>query len=115
VYRAVLVVRVVFYESLFERHREELIVEINATKKVKVQAKTLRLNAKCSDCCSAKLLDQFGVALKDHRGYVPGFMPGDHYGDYIMLDIDIDTGQITNWKQPTAAQIEEFLKEGDDD
>jgi hypothetical protein len=26
-------------------------------------------------------------------------MPGDHYGDYLMLDIDPYTGKIVNWKK----------------
>lgn len=29
--------------------------------------------------------------------YVPGFMPGDHYGDYIILNIGAG-GEIANWK-----------------
>jgi hypothetical protein len=40
---------------------------------------------------------------------VPDFMPGEHYGDYVMLDVDIDTGKITNWKTPTDAQLKSFM------
>lgn len=36
-------------------------------------------------------------------------MPGEHYGDYLILEIDLDTGQIKNWKAPTAKQIEEWI------
>lgn len=90
-------------------------MKINQTKQVPVEAKTLQIHAKCSDCCCATLLDQDGEVLKDHDGYVPDFMPGDHYGDYIILDIDIDTGQILNWKSPSPQQIEKFVNgEGDD-
>jgi len=86
-------------------------MEIGVTKKVAVNAKTLSLNLKVCDCFYASLLDQDGAELKDYEGYVPGFMPGQHYGDYVYLDIDIDTGQIKNWKAPTAEQIEEFISE----
>ena len=28
--------------------------------------------------------------------YVPGFFPGEHYGDYLIFEFD--AGRITNWK-----------------
>lgn len=79
-------------------------------KEVQVQAKTLSIYCKVSDQFTARLLDQNGEEIFDQEdGYVPGFMPGEHYGDYVILEIDIDTGQITNWKKPTAEQIEEWI------
>jgi len=85
-------------------------VEIDTTEIVKVNAKTLSIHMKVSDRFSAKLLSATGTVLKDQDdGYVPSFMPGEHYGDYVILDIDIDTGQITNWKTPTKEQIENFI------
>jgi hypothetical protein len=33
-----------------------------------------------------------------YDGYVPSFFPGEHFGDYVMLDIDPYTGKILNWK-----------------
>ena len=27
-------------------------------------------------------------------------MPGKHYGDYVMLHIDIKSGNIVNWQPP---------------
>ena len=86
-------------------------MEINKLKKVKVNAKTLKLHLKVSDRFDATLIDQDGQVLKEHEGYVPGFMPGEHYGDYVILDIDIDSGQITNWMQPTAQEIENFIND----
>lgn len=83
---------------------------ISITEKVEVQAKTLSINAKCSDLCVAALLDKDGVEIFEHDGYVPDFMPGEHYGDYVMLDIDLETGQIKNWKAPTAEQLEEWIE-----
>lgn len=89
-------------------------MEISIQNKVKVNAKILKIYAKCSDCCAASLEDDKGNELKDHDGYVPNFMPGQHYGDYIILDIDIETGQILNWTPPTPAELESFI-EGDQD
>lgn len=83
-------------------------------KEVQVQAKTIQIHAKCSDCCCATLLDQDGNEILDHDGYVPSFMPGEHYGDYIILDIDLDTGKILNWVPPTAEQIEEWMESHED-
>ena len=36
-------------------------------------------------------------------------LPGQHYGDYLDLEIDMDTGIIKNWKVPTADQVEEWI------
>ncbi len=85
-------------------------MKINATKVVQVEAKTLKIHMKCRDTFDAQLVDQDGGVLKDYEGYVPGFMPGKHYGDYLMLDIDLDSGKILNWETPEAEEIEEFVK-----
>lgn len=84
-------------------------MEINQLKQVKVNAKTLRIRMKVRDQFDAELKDADGEVLKEYEGYVPDFMPEQHYGDYLILDIDIDTGQITNWVKPSAEQIEEFI------
>lgn len=85
-------------------------MEIEATETVKVNAKTLKLHLKVCDRFTATLESESGRTLKDHDdGYVPSFMPGEHYGDYVILDIDIDTGQITNWKVPSAVEIQEWI------
>ncbi len=85
-------------------------MEISQTKTVPVQAKTLRIHCKVSDRFSAGVMDENGNELGGQDdGYVPDFMPGDHYGDYIILEIDLDTGQVTNWKSPTAEEIEAFI------
>jgi len=34
-------------------------------------------------------------------------MPEEHYGDYVELQIDLETGQIMNWKKPSRKVIEE--------
>jgi len=50
-----------------------------------------------------------GVEVAEYDGYVPDFMPGKHYGDYIILEIDAATGKILNWKPPTDEEIEEVF------
>ncbi len=84
-------------------------MEIEATEIVKVNAKTLKLYLKVCDRFTGTLESETGTELKDFDDYVPGFMPGEHYGDYVILDIDIDTGQITNWKQPTAEELQNWI------
>lgn len=52
---------------------------------------------KCSDMYSHALHRKDGKIV-EYSGYVPSFFPGEHYGDYVMLDIDPYTGKILNWK-----------------
>ena len=86
-------------------------MKIDTTEIVKVNAKTLSLHLKVTDRFSAALnCDDNTEIHVQHEGYVPDFMPGKHYGDYVILDIDIDSGQITNWKTPSAEQIQEWIK-----
>jgi hypothetical protein len=89
-------------------------MKIGTKKIVEVEAKTLKLHLKVCDSFYASMVDQHGDVLKDYEGYVPDFMPGDHYGDYVYLDIDLDTGKIINWEPPTRAEIEAFVNEGKD-
>lgn len=85
-------------------------MKINQLKKVQVEAMTLSIHTKVSDRFTAQILDQDGAVIADQDdGYVPDFMPGDHYGDYIILEIDLDTGMVKNWNKPTAEQLEEFI------
>ena len=77
-----------------------------------VAIKEIRINAKCSDLFAATLHDKNGDQIGGmYSGYVPSLMPGQHFGDYIELDIDLATGKILNWKVPTKRQIDEFLRE----
>ena len=68
--------------------------------------KTIHISAKCSDLFSAFLREDNKI-IGEYDGYVPEFFPGEHYGDYVILEIDIKTGQILNWKQPTQKQLKE--------
>lgn len=90
-------------------------MKIGVKKTVELEAKTLHIYLKVSDRFSATLKDQDGEVIHEQDdGYVPSFMPGDHYGDYVDLVVDIDTGKILNWKTPTVEQLNKFI-EGDDD
>lgn len=83
-----------------------------------IELKTLKISMKVRDefCCD--ILDENGGTIVDgYEGYVPGFMPEDHYGDYLYLDIDLETGMITNWGEWTAQRkrfLQEFVEEHND-
>ena len=70
-----------------------------------MKIKTVRISAKCSDLCSTQLLDEAGKVVGEKDGYVPNFMPEEHYGEYVMLDIDVATGRILNWNPPTDKEM----------
>lgn len=73
------------------------------------EAKTVWINAKCSDCCVTTLLDGDGNEIIERDGYVPGFMPEDHYGDYVQLHIDLASGVILNWVAPESDDLQEWI------
>ena len=64
---------------------------------------------KCSDKFAATLIEK-GIETVSYDGYVPDFMPEKHYGDYVELDIDIETGQITNWTAPSVSTVKKQMK-----
>lgn len=72
---------------------------ITMNKPVDVDVKVMKLCLKVRDEFAATFhIDNNSKhILFDYEGYVPGFMPGDHYGDYVELEIDLDTGKILNW------------------
>ena len=65
----------------------------------------LKICAKCSDRCHATLRVD-GSVVAETDGYVPEMLGG---GDYVELDIDVETGKILNWKVPTQEQIEDYI------
>lgn len=72
---------------------------------------TISICAKCSDMCHTALKDADGNTLAQRSDYVPAFMPGEHYGDYVILDIDVATGTIKNWEQPSQETMETWAKD----
>lgn len=90
-------------------------MKINQLKQVQIDVKTLEIHCKVTDRFQYALKDADGAEIfSQDDGYVPSFMPGQHYGDYIILNIDLDTGMVTNWRKPTAEQIEAAIKPEDD-
>lgn len=54
------------------------------------------------------LLSGSEVVVARERAYVPGFMPGDHYGDYLILNIGPD-GTVKGW-DPDPTDVEECIE-----
>ena len=72
----------------------------------------IRISAKCSDLFAASAYDDNGKQVgASYDGYVPTFMPGEHYGDYVDLLIDVKTGRILNWKEPKQTELEKVFDE----
>lgn len=71
--------------------------------------KTIYVTAKCSDMCHIRYLNEKGYEVGERDDYVPDFMPGEHYGDYVELEIEISTGKILNWKVPTQKELNESI------
>jgi hypothetical protein len=85
-------------------------MQIAKQTEVVVEPVVLKIRCKVTDRFTASLEDKDGHEVHDQDdGYVPDFMPGQHYGDYLMLDIDLETGKILNWKAPTPDQIQEWV------
>jgi len=90
-------------------------IKMGLQKRVEVEAKTIRITAKCCDSFGASVHDQDGKQIgDDYDGQVPDFMPGNHHGDYVELTIDLESGKILNWQVPTAEDIEELVQ-GEDE
>lgn len=70
----------------------------------------LSFQAHCSDCCCVTLSGNGFYA--ESNGYVPRGL-GIGGGDDVHLDIDLETGQILNWKKPSMSDIEKFLMDED--
>ena len=70
----------------------------------------ISINAKCSDLCFTSIYNSKGDLIMEHDGYVPDFMPDEHYGDYVMLDIDVKTGKTLHWTA-TKEQVLNYIKE----
>jgi len=76
--------------------------------------KKMYLNAKVMSGCNASFMDKDGQVIKFYDGAVPKFMPEEHWGDYIRLEIDLKTGRILNWTG-TKQDIVAFLNDPDTD
>ena len=72
-----------------------------------IMKRTIKINAKCSDLFSANLYEDGNQVGELYDGYVPDWMPGEHYGDYVELEIDVETGKILNWERPALKDLRE--------
>jgi len=68
----------------------------------------IQVTAKCADAFAATLRNDDHSYVGEYDGYVPDFFPGEHYGDYVELDIDTETGKILNWRKPTKEDLKIF-------
>jgi hypothetical protein len=84
-------------------------MKISQQKTVHVYVTEMRLYIKVCDRFEGDLKDSMGDQVGCFEGYVPDFFPGEHFGDYLMLNINLETGLITNWKAPTAEQLEKLI------
>ena len=81
-------------------------MELKKKEHVVVDVRTVEVHVKVCDSGNYALMDADGVEVASiDEGYVPCFFPGDHYGDYLILDIDLETGRILNWQKPTPQQV----------
>lgn len=87
-------------------------MKIDVNKKVKVNAKMIEFRAKIRDEGSYLIYDDQGNLLAEAvNEYVPNdIIPGD-YGDYIELQIDLETGQVLNWVKPSVDAVQQFVEQ----
>lgn len=84
--------------------------------KVDIDVKSIKTCIKVCDRFTAEVIGADGETIRSIVDeYVPSFFPGQHYGDYLELDIDIETGQILNWQKPNQEQLSKLVGEGEDD
>ncbi len=89
-------------------------MKINMTKQVPaqvpVEVKTLEIGIRswCGQF-ESRISTQDGQEIVHHYGSAPDFMSNICIGDYLVLNIDLDTGQIINWKPPTAEELQDFI------
>lgn len=70
--------------------------------------RTLFIQAKCSDLCFATYENTETGLVIEHNGYVPD-LDNIGGGDCVELEIDLDTGQILNWKPISEEEVKEAI------
>jgi hypothetical protein len=70
-----------------------------------VEATIVEVNAKVTDRGCYGLKGPEGELIAELDGYVPKIFPGNHYGDYLLLEIELETGLIKNWKKPSPREV----------
>jgi hypothetical protein len=86
-------------------------MKVGLKKTVDVDVTTIDMYLKLRDEMAFLLKDSDGETVLDYEGYVPNSIIPGEFGDYMHLVIDIETGQITNWKKPTAKDVQDLIEE----
>ena len=90
-------------------------IELKAMVQQKISVSTVTVHVKVGDRGFYEFKSPDGTSLKElQEDYVSDFFPGDHYGDYLILDIDLETGQIKNWNKPNIEDIESIFNRGEE-
>jgi len=76
---------------------------------VEVEARTLCLHIRVTDQLKTGLEDQYGNEIFSQNGELPDFVPGSFFGDYLVLRMNIDTGQVMNWEVPMPKQLQDWV------
>ncbi|MFJ7281891.1 hypothetical protein [Pseudomonas sp. NPDC099000] len=86
-------------------------MQINQQKTAQVDVTELHLHIKVRDGFAAGLKDAQGEEVGSYEGYVPDFFPSDHYGDYLILNIDLELARSrTGRSQPLVTSKRCSLK-----
>lgn len=80
-------------------------MKIKITSITEVDIKTVSVHVKVCDSGNYDFKDVDGKIFVSKNDYVPSLFPGEHFGDYLILDIDIETGLIINWKKPSIEKL----------
>lgn len=73
-----------------------------------ITVKAVRVHVKVCDAGHYTLLGEVAQKMAElDENYVPSFFPGEHHGDYLILDIELETGKILNWKPPSEMEVAE--------
>ena len=82
-----------------------------------VNVKTVKVFAKVCDRGSYTFYSDKGEVVKElDESYVPSCVfPNTGAGDYLDLDIDLDTGKILNWKEIDPKELRELLSDDEDE
>lgn len=90
-------------------------MELDVVVPQKLKVKSVLVYCKIRDEGTYDLRGEEGKSIAQRHDYVPSFFPGDsdgssHYGDYLILDIELETGLVLNWKKPDPRDVAKAFK-----
>ncbi len=76
--------------------------------------KTIYISAYCPHHFEMSVVNAKWEEIASYYGNVPFFMPCEGgYGDYVQMEIDIETGEILDWENPVGdSEFEEIVEFG---